>query len=97
MARLDTPGEVVEIIGSVALNEPVVTSKQRTCKFGNEFQELLNSEGPAVFIVKLDPDQLYFPKIGSRINKSGVMASSPLHMMDPPLDQEQAARFLKYV
>ena len=66
-------------------------------KFGNEFQELLNSEGPAVFIVKLDPDQLYFPKIGSRINKSGVMASSPLHMMDPPLDQEQAARFLKYV
>jgi hypothetical protein len=37
MARLDTPGEVVEIIGSVALNEPVVTSKQRTCKFGNEF------------------------------------------------------------
>jgi acetolactate synthase-1/2/3 large subunit len=66
-------------------------------KFGQEFLELLNSEGPAVFIVKLDPNQLYFPKIGSRINKNGVMASSPIHMMDPPLNKDQSAKFLKYV
>lgn len=66
-------------------------------KFGQEFLELLNSDSPAIFIVKLDPDQLYFPKIGSKINKNGVMASNPIHLMDPPLDDEQAARFLKYV
>jgi acetolactate synthase-1/2/3 large subunit len=66
-------------------------------KFGQEFLQLLNSDGPAVFIVKLDPDQLYFPKIGSRINKNGVMASSPIHLMDPPLNQDQATKFLKYV
>jgi acetolactate synthase-1/2/3 large subunit len=66
-------------------------------EFGQEFLQLLNSDGPAVFIVKLDPDQLYFPKIGSRINKSGVMASSPIHLMDPPLNQDQASKFLKYV
>ena len=65
-------------------------------QFNSEFMELLNSTGPAVFVVKLDPDQLYFPKLGSRINKSGVMASSPLHLMDPPLDKDQEARLLKY-
>ena len=65
-------------------------------QFNSEFLELLNTTGPAVFVVKLDPDQLYFPKLGSRINKSGVMASSPLHLMDPPLDKDQEARLLKY-
>ena len=65
-------------------------------QFNSEFMELLNTTGPAVFVVKLDPDQLYFPKLGSRINKSGVMASSPLHLMDPPLDKDQEARLLKY-
>ena len=65
--------------------------------FNIGFMKLLNSTGPAVFVVKLDPDQLYFPKLGSRINKSGVMASSPLHLMDPPLEKDQESRLLKYV
>ena len=30
-------------------------------------------------------------------NKNGVMASSPIHLMDPPLNQDQATKFLKYV
>jgi acetolactate synthase-1/2/3 large subunit len=65
--------------------------------FDSTFYELLNSEKPVIFVVKLDPDQLYFPKIGSRINKSGSMESNPLHMMDPQLDSSQVSRYLKYL
>jgi acetolactate synthase-1/2/3 large subunit len=65
--------------------------------FDSTFFELLNSKKPVIFIVKLDPDQLYFPKIGSRINTSGSMESNPLHMMDPQLDSSQISRYLKYL
>lgn len=66
-------------------------------KFSSEFYSLFNCDGPAVFIVKLDPEQLFFPKIGSRLNSEGVMASNPLHLMDPPLSKEMSDRFIKYV
>lgn len=65
--------------------------------FDSTFHELLNLEKPVIFVVKLDPDQLYFPKIGSRINKSGSMESNPLHMMDPQLDSSQISKYLKYL
>jgi len=65
--------------------------------FDNTFFELLNSIKPVIFIVKLDPDQLYFPKIGSRISLSGSMESNPLHMMDPPLESSQISKYLKYL
>lgn len=65
--------------------------------FGKEFMELLNSKGPSLFILKLDPDQLYFPKLGSRISKNGMMQSAPLHEMDPPLSEDEKIRFLRYI
>ena len=65
--------------------------------FDKTFFELLDSIKPVIFIVKLDPDQLYFPKIGSRISLSGSMESKPLHMMDPPLESSQISKYLKYL
>jgi acetolactate synthase-1/2/3 large subunit len=65
--------------------------------FDKTFFELLDSIKPVIFIVKLDPDQLYFPKIGSRISLSGSMESNPLHMMDPPLESSQISKYLKYL
>jgi acetolactate synthase-1/2/3 large subunit len=65
--------------------------------FNDEFERLMNAKEPVFFVVKLDPDQLYFPKLGSRIGKDGIMQSAPLHQMDPPLSLEEEAEFLRYL
>ncbi|MEI7521022.1 MAG: thiamine pyrophosphate-binding protein [Thermoleophilia bacterium] len=54
------------------------------------FQELWNSNGPAAFIVPVDPEQTYFPKISSRVRADGGMESNPLHVMNPDLPPEIA-------
>jgi acetolactate synthase-1/2/3 large subunit len=57
---------------------------------------LLNSPGPAMFIVKVDPDQTYFPKVTSRISEDGSMISNPIHHMSPELPPELASRVFRY-
>jgi len=55
--------------------------------------------GLMAFIVKLDPEQTYFPKIASRIAASGAMESNPLHFMSPDLDEatlRRVGRFLPH-
>ena len=51
-----------------------------------EFRKLFESNGPAAFIVSIDPEQTYFPKITSRITVEGSMESNPLHKMTPELE-----------
>lgn len=63
----------------------------------NDFLELFNSPGPAAFIVPIDPEQTYFPKIGSRITADGGMESAPLHQMTPALPEEVALRVLVHL
>ncbi len=61
------------------------------------FKQLFACEGPAAFIVPVDPKQTYFPKIMSRVTETGGMASNPLHLMSPPLDEDtfkQVGRYL---
>ena len=63
------------------------------------FDKLFNSKGPVGFIVKIDPEQTYFPKISSRVTKSGSMESSPLHLMTPELEPvifQKISKFLKF-
>jgi acetolactate synthase-1/2/3 large subunit len=62
-----------------------------------EFAASMNAPGPAGFIVPVDPEQMYFPKIASRMTESGSMESNPLHMMSPPLEPEIAADVLRYL
>jgi acetolactate synthase-1/2/3 large subunit len=54
----------------------------------DEFSELFNSSSPAIFVIKVDPDQVIYPKIISTRNAQGEVISNPLHMMEPPLDQD---------
>ena len=61
------------------------------------FRELFDAPGPAAFIVPVDPEQTYFPKIASRVTASGSMESNPLHLMEPPLSDELAARVLAFL
>lgn len=52
-----------------------------------DFAELFDAKGPAAFIVSIDPEQTYFPKIMSRVTESGTMESNPLHQMSPDLPE----------
>ena len=62
-----------------------------------EFVELWNSPGPAAFIVPIDPEQTYFPKISSRVRADGGMESNPLHLMSPDLPDDVAAKVFTYL
>ena len=62
-----------------------------------EFLRLFNSDTTCAFIVTIDPEQTYFPKITSRVTESGAMESNPLHLMSPGLSEEQTRLYLKYL
>ncbi len=50
------------------------------------FLEKLATPGPHGFIVPVDPEQTYFPKISSRITATGSMESNPIDRMSPEID-----------
>lgn len=54
----------------------------------SDFSALFNALGVAAFLVSVDPEQTYFPKITSRVTEAGSMESNPLHRMTPDLDEE---------
>lgn len=60
-------------------------------------QALWNSEKPAIFIVPVDPQQTYFPKISSQISDDGSMKSAPLHLMTPDLSDDLKKAIFKYI
>ena len=63
----------------------------------SEFLDAFASSEPYAFIVSIDPEQTYFPKIASRVTESGAMESNPLHLMTPELSAEEMALHLKYL
>ena len=61
------------------------------------FHNAFNAPGPAAFIVSIDPQQTYFPKIASRVAENGGMVSNPLHMMSPFLDETTMQKIGRYI
>ena len=51
-------------------------------------RELFDQPGPAIFVVAVDPEQTYFPKVTSKVTEDGSMESNPLHEMSPPLPED---------
>lgn len=51
-----------------------------------EVLKRLNTPGVQGFIVPIDPEQTYFPKISSRVTESGSMESNPIDRMTPEID-----------
>lgn len=49
------------------------------------FLEKFNNDSLEIFIVQIDPEQTYYPKISSRIKQDGSMESNPLDKMSPEL------------
>lgn len=62
-----------------------------------QFLDAFSKAGTAAFIVSVDPDQTYFPKITSRVTATGSMESNPLHLMTPPLDDGVLAEVARYL
>ena len=57
----------------------------------------LDGPGPAAFLVPVDPEQTYLPKITSRVAPGGSMESNPLHAMSPDLPPAVAARVFRFM
>ncbi|OSZ71070.1 acetolactate synthase [Sphingomonas sp. IBVSS1] len=68
-----------------AWDVPVMTVPQNFAE-NQEFLDRFNADGLHVFIVPVDPEQTYFPKISSRITASGSMESNPIDRMSPEID-----------
>lgn len=67
--------------------------------FQNDPQFITSFNGKQVcaYIVPIDPEQTYFPKIMSRVTTSGAMESNPLHLMAPELSSADLLQYLKFV
>ena len=61
------------------------------------FLEAFASKGLTAFIVSIDPEQTYFPRIVSRVTENGSMVSNPLHLMTPMLTDEEVQELGKYL
>jgi acetolactate synthase-1/2/3 large subunit len=61
------------------------------------FLEALADSSIRAFLVPIDPDQTYFPKISSRVLENGQMESNPLHLMSPELPADVHLAVLKYL
>jgi acetolactate synthase-1/2/3 large subunit len=65
--------------------------------FGAEFTKMFESKGPVIFIVKVDPDQVFYPKILSYKNAKSEIVSNPLHLMEPPLSASEFSEYAPYL
>jgi acetolactate synthase-1/2/3 large subunit len=79
-----------------AYNIPVTKLTDQNLDF-DEIRKILLSKGPQGFIVELDPEQLFFPKVTSRVLDSGAMKTNPIHLMSPELSEIESKKYLKYV
>ena len=61
------------------------------------FVAAFNKPCAYAFLVHIDPNQTYFPKITSRMTASGSMESNPLHQMTPDLDDATTANVFRYL
>jgi acetolactate synthase-1/2/3 large subunit len=61
------------------------------------FLQHFNKPGPHIFIVRVHPEQTFFPKISSRINDQGSMESEPLWEISPRLPTDLQQQVFKYI
>ena len=62
-----------------------------------KFLKLFNKKEIVIFLVKIDPEQTYFPKITSFLDKKNGMISNPIHLMTPEIENKKIKNVLKYI
>jgi acetolactate synthase-1/2/3 large subunit len=63
----------------------------------DDFRKSICEPGPQMYLIMADPDQMYLPKIFSRVDSDGRMSSTPLHDMSPSLSEEVSNLVFKYI
>ena len=61
------------------------------------FKANFSKKGTVAFIIKIDPEQTYFPKITSFVTKKGSMQSNPIHKMSPDLPENIYKKVSRYL
>ena len=79
-----------------AFNIPNVTMDRNLFK-NDKVLDLFHKKGTAGFILPLDPEQGYFPKVLSKVMPDGKMKSNPIHLMAPDLNLETKKEVFKYI
>jgi len=75
---------------------PVVTLDANN-PFNKDFLRQINFNGPHAFIVPIDPEQTYYPKITSALKSDGTLVSNPLHNMTPKLPKKLSSIIFKFI
>lgn len=75
-----------------AWNVPVVHIN-RGFETNSDFIARFNNPGLCAFIVHIDPEQTYLPKISSRVTENGSMESNPIDRMTPEIDYLSSLSF----
>jgi acetolactate synthase-1/2/3 large subunit len=65
--------------------------------FSQNILEKFDNTNPVAFIVPIDPEQTYYPKITSTVLENGQMESNPLHLMSPALTSVIEKEVFKYL
>ena len=74
-----------------------VTQLKADNPFSEDVLISLSTPGPQAYLVPIDPEQTYFPKITSSVNTDGTMVSNPLHRMTPDLPEELENKVLRFI
>jgi acetolactate synthase-1/2/3 large subunit len=76
----------------------IETIEMNSDSFSNpKFLAALDDSSIRAFLVPIDPEQTYFPKITSKVLVDGQMESNPLHLMTPDLTDEIQLVVFKYL
>jgi acetolactate synthase-1/2/3 large subunit len=65
--------------------------------FSNALINEMSDSEPRAFLISIHPEQSYFPKISSKVQKDGSMMSNPIHLMTPDLTTEELKEALQYI
>ena len=63
----------------------------------NQIKEIIESNEPKAWVVRVDPEQTNWPEITSKINDNGSIESNPIYKMNPPLEENIIKKVTKYI
>jgi acetolactate synthase-1/2/3 large subunit len=89
-AQLGFP-DFKELAGAFSLRHTVIAS---TDKLEGTLRSLLESDGPELIEVRMAPNQIYLPRLGTKRNDDGTLQSPPIEDMSPTIPKEQLAFWL---
>ena len=72
------------------------TKVSKSSDFEGGIRSALNSQGPELIEIIMDPDQKYLPRLGTSKLPDGTLVSPPLEDLEPKIDIEVLERLLGY-